>query len=68
MITWTKMAPVHFDTALAPSKAKARKIVAVMNSADGSLFPDLLPKPERTAAATRELLPGEVPMFDLGPS
>ena len=64
--TWTSMTPVHFDTALAPSKSRARKIVAAIDSAEATLFPDLMPEtaPKRTTAAP-EPMPGEVPLFDL---
>ena len=42
--TWTNMSAMHFDTTLAPSPARARKIVAAIDSAEASLFPDLMPE------------------------
>ena len=66
MTLWTEMSAIHFDQALAPTPAKARKIVAAIKTADETLFPDLKPEttPRKTASAAQPM-PGEVAMFDL---
>ena len=63
--TWTSMSPAHFDPA-AGGIRKARKVIAVTDTAPASLFPDLTPDlPAPKSAPPRELMPGEVPLFDL---
>jgi len=58
MTSWTDMRPVHFDKTLV--KGKARDFVATAGS---TMFPDLLPEPERKTAPAPAQLAGQADLF-----
>ena len=58
MTSWTEMSPVEFDQALV--KGKARQFA---QTAGETLFPRLLPEPERKTAAIPQL-PGQAALFE----
>lgn len=61
MTSWQEMRPVQFDASL--TKGKAREFV---RTAGETMFPDILPEPERKTTATPAQLQGQAALFEEG--
>lgn len=59
MTMWSEMRPVQFDQSLVKGK-RAREFVA---TAGETMFPDVLPDPERKPVRPAEQLPGQAELF-----
>ena len=58
MTMWSEMRPVQFDQSL--TRGKARELV---RTAGETMFPDLLPEPERRTAPAPAQLAGQADLF-----
>ena len=63
MSDWTQMRPVQFDQTLVKGR-KAREVVA---TAAETLFPDVLPEPQRKTSPPPAQLPGQADLFGQEP-